>query len=345
MNNRIALVTGGSGYFGSLLIQKLLERGYICKVFDLVDVEDRPVEVEFLQGDIRDYESILRACQKVDVVFHNIAQVPLAKDKDLFNSVNITGTENLLKAALSSGVNKVIYTSSSAVFGVPKSNPVTELTTPNPGEAYGKAKLEGELLCKKYIESGLDVTIIRPRTILGHGRLGIFQILFEWISEGCNIPVLGKGDNLYQFVHADDLAMACILASNSFGSNIYNCGAEDFGSMRDVLEHLCNFAKTGSKVVSVPFKPTVFAMEITSTLKLSPLGAYHSLMYGRSMYFDTSKVKQELNWHSHYSNNDMFKESYQWYLSNRENLKYLKNASAHRSGVRQGVLSIVKRLL
>src|SRR4030095_10518627 len=121
---------------------------------------------------------------------------------------------------------KVIYVSSSAVFGAPKSNPVTEETPPSPGEAYGRAKLEGETLCRYYANRGLDVTIIRPRTIMGHGRLGIFQILFEWIRGGYNIPVLGRGDNRYQFVHADDLADACLLSAERKGPSVYNCGTD-----------------------------------------------------------------------------------------------------------------------
>ena len=124
-------------------------------------------------------------------MYHNVAQVPLAKDKALFQSVNVRGTQNMLEAARGEGVAKVVYTSSSAVFGAPRNNPVTEDTPPAPGEAYGRAKHDGEALCRQYAERGLDVTIIRPRTIMGHGRLGIFQILFEWIREGRNVPVLG----------------------------------------------------------------------------------------------------------------------------------------------------------
>ena len=95
------------------------------------------------------------------------------------------------------------------------------------------------------------MSIIRPRTILGHGRLGIFSILFDWISKGVNIPVLNNGENIYQFVHAEDLASACILASY-VNKNIsyYNIGAEDFGTMRETLENLCEYANTGSRIYS-----------------------------------------------------------------------------------------------
>ncbi|TVZ38683.1 nucleoside-diphosphate-sugar epimerase [Alteromonadaceae bacterium 2753L.S.0a.02] len=344
MKNK-ALITGGAGYFGSLLLRKLLENNYECAIFDLNDADDRPKEVEFIQGDIRDYDAILAACKGVNVVHHNVAQVPLAKDKELFHSVNYDGTENLLRAALEARVGKVVHTSSSAIFGIPDKNPVTEETPAKPGEAYGKAKYEGELLCHTYVEKGLDVSIVRPRTIMGHGRLGIFQILFEWIYEGANVPVFGKGDNIYQFVHADDLADACILAGERLGSETYNCGAEKFGTMREVLEALCRHANTGSKVSSVPMTPTVIGMKLTSAIGLSPLGAYHSLMYGNSMYFDITKAKQQLGWQPRYSNEQMFIDSYEWYLKHRQEVLNSTTGSHHRRGVKQGVLGIVKKLL
>jgi nucleoside-diphosphate-sugar epimerase len=286
-----------------------------------------------------------RAAQGCEVVYHCVAQVPLAKDRELFESVNVTGTANLLKAAKQTNARKVVYVSSSAVFGVPKTNPVTEETAPSPGEAYGRAKLEGERLCRRYAAEGLDTTCIRPRTIMGHGRLGIFQILFEWIREGYNVPVLGAGDNRYQFVHADDLAEACILAAERPGPTLYNCGTDRFGTMRETLERLCAHAGTGSRVRSVPMGPAVWAMRLTSAAGLSPLGPYHALMYGRSLYFDTTKARNELGWRPRYSNDEMFVQSYDWYLKNRGAILRQTGASHHRSAVKQGVLSLVKHLL
>ena len=222
--DKTVLVTGGSGYFGSKLIQNLRSKGFECRNFDI----NKPVEpqnkVEFVQGDIRNIREITSACEGIDIVHHNVAQVPLAKDDKLFKSVNYEGVENILNASLRNKVKKVVYTSSSAVFGVPTQNPVTELTIPTPAESYGKAKFEGEIICKEYIDKGLDVTIIRPRTIMGQGRLGIFQILFEWIFRGQNIPVFNGGNNLYQFIHSDDLAEACFLAAETTGPNLFNCG-------------------------------------------------------------------------------------------------------------------------
>lgn len=337
------LVTGGSGYFGSLLVSRLGPKE--CRVFDLHDADDRAPETEFHRGDIRDNAAIATAARGVDVIFHNVAQVPLAKDRGLFRTVNVDGTRNMLEAARRGGVRKVVYTSSSAVFGATKTNPVTEDMVPTPGEAYGRAKYEGELLCQEHARQGLDVSIVRPRTIMGHGRLGIFQILFEWIHEGRNVPVLGAGDNVYQFVHAEDLADACILAAGRPGPRTYHCGTDRFGSMRDVLEALCRHAGTGSRVRCLPMAPAVWAMKTTSALGLSPLGAYHALMYGRSMYFDISRAVGELGWKPRWSNDEMFVQSYDWYCGNRDRVLAAHGASHHRSAVKQGVLALLGRLL
>ena len=336
------LVTGGAGYFGELLTRKLLERGHCVRIFDVNLPFDPDPGIEVVQADLRDADAVLSACEGIDVAFHNAAQVALAKDNDLLWSVNRDGTKNLLASCARRAVKKVIYTSSSAVYGVPKSNPVTEATVPIPVEEYGKAKLAGETLCREYAREGLDVSIVRPCTIMGHGRLGIFQILFEWIYQGKNVPVLNHGKNSYQFVHADDFAEACIQASTLKGADDFNCGTDRFGTLREVLEHLCRHAGTGSKVKSLPMWPIMAAMNVSSALGISPLGSYHASMYGRSIYFDISKACTKLGWNPRYSNQEMFVESYEWYLNHRRTVLAPEGvASLHRSAMEQGVLKLL----
>ncbi len=337
-----SLVTGGAGYFGELLTRKLLKRGDSVRVLDINLPVDTDPAVDVIEADIRDVDAVLSACEGIDVVFHNAAQVAMAKDKDLCWSVNRDGTRNLLESSARRGVKKMIYTSSSAVYGAPKSNPVTEETTPTPMEEYGRAKLAGENLCREYAARGLDVSILRPCTIMSHGRLGIFQILFEWIYQGKNIPVLDKGENIYQFVHADDFAEACIQASTLKGADLFNCGADRFGTMRETLEHLCRHAGTGSKVKSLPMRPIVTAMHLCAALGISPLASYHALMYGHSLYFDISMTRRKLGWTPRYSNQEMFVESYNWYIANRQSVLATTAAvSRHRSTVEQGVLKLL----
>ncbi len=342
---RTSLVTGGSGYFGSLLVKMLLDAGDEVRVLDLFDADDRPTQVEFLQGDIRDPAAVRRACQGVDAVHHNVAQVPLARDNKLFWSVNRDGARTLFETCHELGVKKVINMSSSAIFGVPETNPVTENTPPAPREDYGKAKVAAERVAREYIAKGLDITTIRPRTILGSGRLGIMQILFEWLRLGRNVPVMGKGDNTYQFVHAKDLATASILAATQPGSAIYNIGATAFGTMSETLEALTAHANTGSRVVCVPEWPAVLGMALSTRIGISPLAPYHWLMYGRSLYFDVAKAKNELGWSPKYSNTDAICESYDWYLENRDKALSQNQASKHRSAVKHGILDVVSRLL
>lgn len=334
----LQLVTGGAGYFGSLVVERLREAGHRVRIFDIATPDEVAKDVDVVRGDIRDAAAIRRACEGVSVIHHNVAMVPLAKDKHAFVSVNRDGTRNMLAAAKAAGVRKVIAMSSSAVYGAPDKNPVDESTVPHPQEDYGRAKLDAEGLCHELARDGLDITIIRPRTIMGHGRLGIMQILFEWIRQGKNVPVFDGGNNVYQFVHADDLAAACIAAAERPGPATYNIGAAEFGTMRETLEGLIAHAKTGSRVVSVPTAPAVAMMKLTSRIGWSPLGAYHALMYGKSMYFDLSKAKNELGYAPKHGNVAMFCDSYDWYLAHREEVLGRREASAHRSAVKQGIL-------
>ena len=88
------------------------------------------------------------------------------------------------------------------------------------------------------------------------------------------------------------------------------------------LESLCDYAGTGSKVFSLPMRPIEFAMNITSALRLSPLSPYHSLMYGRSLYFDINKAKLELGFTPKRTTNEMFRESYDWFINNLDSMEY-----------------------
>ena len=340
----LSLVTGGSGYFGELLVQSLLARGDQVRVLDLVDAADRPVAVEFHQGDIRDANAVRAAVEGVDRVFHNVAQVPLAKDEELLRTVNVDGTRILLDACAAAGVGKVVHTSSSAVFGVPETNPVLPSTAPAPREAYGRAKLAAEHLCWAAVGRGLDVSIVRPRTILGHGRLGIFAILFDWIADGADVFVLGKGNNRYQFVHAEDLAEVCVRASERSGPGLFNAGTDRFGTMRETLEGVCAHAGTGSHVRSLPASATSLAMRGAAGLHLAPFAPYHWLMYSKSMWFDLDHLQEQLDFTPKWSTDAMFAQSYDWFVQHRREIETSNETrSHHRKPARQGALALVKK--
>ena len=339
----LVLVTGGSGYFGSLLVDRLGAAGHRVRIFDLNDTDDRSDDVEFVAGDIRDRAAVREAVDGVDIVMNNVAQVPLARDLHLLRSVNVDGTRRLLEACADAGVSKVIHTSSSAVFGVPDTNPVLPSTVPAPMEAYGLAKLAAEWACLDAARQGLDVSIVRPRTILGHGRLGIFGILFDWIADGRDPIVLGDGTNRYQFVHSDDLADVCILAARQEGPGLFNVGTDRFGTMRETLEALCLHAGTGAVVRSVPAGPAGLAMHLSATLGITPFAPYHWLMYSKSMWFDLDHLREQLDWTPTWSTDEMFAQSYDWFVEHRAQADD-SGASHHRRTAKQGALQVVKRM-
>ncbi len=338
-----ALVTGGSGYFGSLLVARLVAAGHTVRILDLNDDTERAEGVELVRGDIRDREVVRAAVAGVDVVFNNVAQVPLAKDLELLRTVNVDGTVLLLDECRRQGVRKVVHTSSSAVFGVPRENPVLPTTVPSPVEEYGHAKLAAEWACLDAVRAGLDVTIVRPRTILGHGRLGIFGILFEWVADGADVFVLGDGHNRYQFVHADDLAEVCILAGAKEGPAVFNAGTDRFGTMRETLTALCEHSGTRAKVRSLPAAPAALGMKAAAALHLAPFAPYHWLMYSKSLWFDIEHVRDALGWEPRYSNAEMMADSYDWFLANRAAATGDGDGrSHHRIASKQGALKLLK---
>ena len=211
----------GAGHRGQRLLRVAAGRaaaaptGHAVRVLDLHRADGPPPDVEIVRGDIRDADGVAPGGRAASTsVFHNVAQVPLARDRALFESVNVGGTATLLD-----GLRGTPGSTRSCTPRRPRSSASRRPTRsrrdtpPRPVEAYGRAKADAELLCRAAVTRGLDVTVVRPRTILGHGRLGIFGILFDWIADGADVPVLGDGRNVYQFVHADDLADACVLAA------------------------------------------------------------------------------------------------------------------------------------
>lgn len=334
-----ALVTGGSGYFGTTLVEHLVESGCQVRILDLNEPVAPPPGVEFVRADIRDGRAVRLACEGVDHVFHTVAQQPLSKDPELMESVNVEGTRTLLRAATDAGVSKMIHVSSTSVYG--RTVPRDESSPLNPAEAYGRAKARAEELCWKAAADGLDVTIIRPRTIMGHGRLGLFEILFDWISAGDPVFVFGKGDGAFQFVHAADLASACILAAERPGPTSYNVGAAEFGSIRQALEALAEHAGTGAPVLSLPATPARLGMGVLSRLGLAPFGRYHWLVYGKAQWFDITKTVDELGWKPEHSNESMLCEAYDWYLENRDQLQ-AEGRSRHQSATKQGALKAIR---
>ena len=333
-----ALVTGGSGFFGEILISKLSEKNWDVYNLDLNPTSKMPSAKQFI-GDIRDLELCISATEGIDAVFHNVAQVPLAKDTDLFFSVNVNGTANILKAAADAKVSNFVYTSSSAIFGLPEILPISKDSIPNPFEDYGIAKLRGEDLCKGFFDSDMNIKIVRPRTILGAGRMGIFELLYRWVQSGVDIYLLGNGKGSYQFVHANDLAEGIIRALTITGDQVFNLGALEFGSFKEDLVKFCDYAGTGSTVKLVPDFPFRNLLKVLSSLRVLPFAPYQLQLYGKPMFFDSAADWELLGYTPQYSNFDCLTSGYDSYLSNVDTVD--EKVSAHKSSIKSFAIDVI----
>ena len=337
----IHLVTGGSGFLGSLIARRLQAEGEEVRILDLWEDKDRTRGIRFFPGDIRDAGAVAQAMRGVGVVHHTAALVPLTKAGRRFWDVNVTGSRLVAEAAVKAGVQTFVHLSSSAVFGVPPACPVTAQSPLRPVEVYGRSKLAAEEAVQAVCAAKeISLVVVRPRTIIGKGRMGIFQILFDWIREHRDVYVIGSGRELLQFVHADDLISACLLAARSGGPGIYHVGARHFGSLREGLEGVIRHAGTGSRVRSLPSLPAVVGLGILDKFGLSPLAPWHYRTLDKSFYFDISPL-QRLGWNPRYSNDEMLRESYDWFLENCHDLR--DRESPHRRPVRERLLGVLKR--
>jgi nucleoside-diphosphate-sugar epimerase len=156
---------------------------------------------------------------------------------------------------------------------------------------------------------------------LGLGRLGIFGILFRWVSEGINIYTLGEGKDPYQFIHADDLAEGIVRASRLFGDFEFNLGALDYGTFKEDLQKLCDFSKTGSRVIGLSELLVKPLITILSYLKILPFASYQIKLYSKPMYFDSKEDWLDLGYFPKYSNSEMLIESYSHYLQDYNSRK------------------------
>ncbi|HVT97115.1 MAG TPA: NAD(P)-dependent oxidoreductase [Acidobacteriaceae bacterium] len=339
-----ALVTGGSGFFGGILKRELLARGYSVTNVDMVPDADRHSALNSVQADIRDeaFLDSLFASRRFDVVFHCAAMLAHGSmDEKLLWTSNVGGTQRLADACRKYRVEKFVFTSSNCLWGKNLGHPVREDEAPAPVELYGRSKLAGEQALADYT-SDFDVTILRCPTIISGGRLGLLAILFEFIQEGKTVWVVGSGSNRYQFIYAQDLVNACMMATKTSGSDTFHVGSDNVQSLREVYEAVIEHADSPSRVRSLPKGPTLAAMHLAHVLRISPLGPYHYKMIAEDFLFDTSKIKERLGWQPTLTNAEMLIEAYDYYVERRAEIESRQDVSAHRRAAPMGIIRLVK---
>jgi len=338
------LVTGGSGFLGQAVVRRLLADGCTVRV---LDTQPMPPEwagkVELVQGDIRDAALVDRAVAGVDAVCHAAAALPIHRSRKLIHGVNVDGMRNVLEAAVRHGRPPVVVISSTAVYGLHKEHPILESNRLVPVGPYGESKVEAEKLAATYRDR-LHVAILRPKTFLGQGRLGVFEILFDWIHDGKRIPMIGKGNNKYQLLDVEDLVDAILLsATHPKGSDTFNIAASEFGTLREDLAPLFAAAGHPPRYLPTPRRTTIAALWVLDHLRLSPLTKWHYGTMSSDSYVETTKAEEVLGWRPKRSNQDTLLAAYTWYHAHRDEVKATVGTT-HTVPWNQRILKVFKRL-
>jgi len=338
-------ISGGAGFLGLHLARRLLADGHTVRLLDLVPLDDAELEreVDEIRGDVRDPAAARRLTDGADVLVHAAAALPIRGSGREIRAVNVDGTATVLAAALEAAARRAIVISSTAVYGVPEIHPVAEDAPLHGVGHYGRSKIEAEEVAGSFGERGLEVTILRPKTFIGPERLGVFEILFDWIREGRRIPILGDGANRYQLLAVEDLVDAVLLAGEQpVAGETLNIGATRFGTVRADLEALIAHAGSSSRLRPVPARAAEIALRALELARLSPLAEWHYKTAHRDSYVDVAKAERLLGWRPRYSNAEALTRTYDWYLANRDRLAAA--GTTHRVPWNQRALGLLKRL-
>jgi nucleoside-diphosphate-sugar epimerase len=336
-------ISGGAGFLGLHLARRLLADGNDVRTLDVAPLDDAGLErsVQELRGDIRDRDRVRELVTGADVVVHAAAALPIQASRDSIRSVNVAGTENVLQEAREAGVRRVVFISSTAVYGVPEKHPIEEDDPLVGVGSYGESKIDAEGLCRV---AAVETTIVRPKTFIGPERLGVFEILFDWIREGRRIYILGQGQNRYQLLAVEDLVDAIVRAGTvpEAARETFNIGATEFGTVRSDLQSLLDHAGSTSRLRPVPVKPAEIALRTLELLRVSPLAEWHYKTAHKDSFVDVSRAQRVLGWEPRLSNRAALIETYDWYLANRERVGAA--GVTHRVPWNQQALGLLKRL-
>jgi len=256
------LITGGAGFVGSHIADRLLEMNNKVMVYDNFDPfysgKEQNIShnlknksFKLLGADILDYDTLKVALKNVDVVFHEAAQPGVRfsiKNPAKSHQVNTTGTINVLLAAKETGVKKVIFASSSSVYGIPNSLPISEKHPTNPTSPYAVSKLAAEKYCKVFQEVyGLNIVSLRYFSVYGpRGRPD--QVIYSFVSnvlKGEPPVIYGDGTQTRDFTYISDVVDATILAARVDGiaGEVFNIGAGSQISIKGLANTIIKLAR------------------------------------------------------------------------------------------------------
>lgn len=340
------LVTGGAGFLGINLARFLLLKGHFVRTLDFAEFDYLEREqVDVVDGDIRDKGTVTKALEGIDIVVHAAAALPLYSEEDIY-STDVEGTRNVLELSMKKGVKRVIHISSTAVYGIPDHHPLREDDLLKGVGAYGEAKIKAEKICEEFRSKGMCVPLLRPKSFIGPERLGVFALLFDWAKSGRSFPVLGNGENRYQFLDVEDLCQAiylCAIMAEEKVNDTFNIGAKEFATLREDFQSVLDYAGFNKKIKTVPAIPVILMLRGLELLKLSPLYKWVYETVCHDSFVSIEKAEGVLGFKPKYSNQEALIRNYQWYVDNHTAYEK-KTGISHRTPWKQGILSIIKFL-
>ncbi len=341
------IITGGAGFLGVNLTRYLLERGHAVTCVDITefDYADCKDHVHAIKADIRDKAALVQAFAGADIIVHTAAALPLYSKEDIY-STDIVGSRNVVEAAFENKARRLIHISSTAVYGIPDHHPLVETDQLHGVGPYGEAKIEAENICAEYRAKGMCVPIIRPKSFIGPERLGVFAMLYDWAHTGHNFPVLGSGDNLYQYLDVEDLCQAiylCATLDENIVNDTFNIGAKNFGTMRQDFQAVLDKAGYGKRILPFPAAPVLWMLRVLELFKLSPLYKWVYETASKESFVSIEKAEHVLGYAPKFSNKDALLRNYAWYLENLPKFQHASGVS-HRVPWKQGALGLVKML-
>ena len=259
------LVTGGAGFIGSHLTKKLVEEGQDITIIDNLktgkekNLESIKNKIDFVKGSILDIELLKKLTKNVDGVYHQAALASVQDSfskPDEYHNVNVNGTENILKLAKQYNF-KVVYASSSSVYGNPVRIPIRESDEKNPINPYAKTKLKKEELAQKYSEMGVKVIGLRYFNVFGKGQskeyAGVLKLFLERIRDKLPPRINGNGTQFRDFVYVGDVVNANMMSMNSDVNHaFFNVGTNTSITILDLAKIIIKFAKLDLEPVFGP---------------------------------------------------------------------------------------------
>jgi dTDP-glucose 4,6-dehydratase len=313
------IVIGANGFTGTWLVKDLLSRGADVVACD-VSEPTVPSDADFLAVDITQPDSVQRlSLEPGDIVYLLAARqyhgpVPHRGRQHFFQEVNVDGTRHVLAHMVSNDCKRLIYFSTDMVYGLPDQVPVQVSHPRRPLGEYGESKKLSEDVIDHFRKLGVNITVFRPRLIIGPGRLGILAKLFFAIEKNLPVPLIGNGANCYQMISVFDCVSAIRCAVEKGVPNAeFNLGSENPPSVYTLLSQLIERSGSRSILVKTPGTLVKMALALLDKTGLTLLHREQYAIADVDYLVDIELTKEVLQWTPQYSDVDMIQAAFEEY--------------------------------